>query len=258
MLTLIHTSDLHFHSSDADNRIVVNKMLSIQNEEFLSNQESHLLLTGDLTDDGHTKQYSNLTRAMSMFPQRRCLVCPGNHDYGSSGVMYYPECADRFDIFAQRLGFTRNYKPKLPIVRVLTSASGRRLMTIGINANVETIFPLDLSRGEVGVQQRQYLSAILDNPDAVGIPKLVYLHHHPFERGFGLELKDSGPFLDCIDGKVDVLCFGHKHKQKIFGSVHGVPNVVAAGSLQDANLGKYIRITLDDDGNFAVGEVPIL
>ena len=257
MLTLVHVSDLHFQRNEFDNRLLLSRLVSIRNEEFLSSQDTHFLLTGDLTDDGHTLQYAHLTRAMSMIPTGRSLVCCGNHDYGSSGIMYYPDCADRFDRFARSLGYTRSYKPKLPIVRLLTGASGQRMMTIGINSNLETLLPTDFSRGEVGTQQRQYLTAILDNPDAVGIPKLVYLHHHPFDRGHGLELKDSAEFLACIAGKVDVLCFGHKHKQELFGAVHGIPHVVAAGSLKDSRLSKYIRITISN-GGISVGEVPIL
>jgi hypothetical protein len=106
-------------------------------------------------------------------------------------------------------------------------------------------------------EQRQYLAAILASPGAAGIPKLVYLHHHPFERGFGLELIDSVKFLDCIANRVDVLCFGHRHEQRILGALHGVPHVVAADALKNGGLTRYIRITVDQ-GQVAVSESPIL
>ena len=258
MLKLIHLSDLHFQRCDADNKRVVSRLMSIWNEEFLSSEEAYLLLTGDVTDDGHSQQYENVTRAMSMFPQDRVLVCPGNHDYGTSGLLYYPVCAERFDAFACSIGYTRDYRPKLPIVRVLRSPSGQRLMTIGLNSNLETLSPADLAKGEVGSEQRDYLTAILDNPDARDLPKLVYLHHHPFERGFAMALRDTKAFMSTIEGKVQVLCFGHRHKQELLGDRYGIPHIVAAGSIKDAEETKYLCITLDDAGALSAVEKPIL
>ena len=261
MLTLIHISDTHFHRKEADNRLMLDRLTSIQNEEFLSSAEAYLLVTGDIVDDGHEAQYANAARALTLFPAQRCLVAPGNHDCGTCGIMHDPICAQRFDrIIAGPLGYTRPYEPKQPIVRVLTDAKGKQLITIGINACLETLDPLDMSRGEVGQAQIDRLDAILKNPSAAGIPKLVYLHFHPFERGFGVELRDSAPFLACLRGRVDVLCFGHKHESRLWSgpNQYNIPWIVASGALKNDTGRKYFRITLKDNGTLDVTDSLIL
>ena len=261
MLTIIHISDTHFHRNDPDNRLVVDRLISIQNEEFLSSNEVYLMVTGDIVDDGHDVQFANAARALSLFPRTHCLVAPGNHDYGASGIFYDPVCARRFDkLIASPMAYTRSYFEKMPIVRVLRDAKGRRLMTIGINACLETVHSLDFSCGEVGERQLKQLDAILNNPEAAAIPKLVYLHFHPFDRGRGLKLRDSAAFMECVKGRVAALCFGHKHEQKLWSgpNQYEIPWIAAAGSLRDDSGKKYFRIKLVDEGKLEVEEGVIL
>ena len=235
MIKIIHISDLHFRKDPADNAAVYAVLSGIMNEYFLSGN-NYLLVTGDVTDDGHSRQYENALGALLPFGKERVLVCPGNHDYGPSGIFYSEIRARRFDErLARPLGYDEPYLPKVqPVVNVLRDTDGSRLMTIGINAGLETLSLCDFSCGEVGQRQLAALDAILANPNAKDIPKLVYLHFHPFlHTDATMKLKDADAFLAALNGHVQVLCFGHKHEQKSWPSLHGIDALLAAGRAPD-------------------------
>jgi predicted phosphodiesterase len=235
MIKIIHISDTHFHTNADDNKAAGAFLSGVMNEYFLSG-DNYLLHTGDVTDDGHPEQYDNARGALLPFGRGRVLVCPGNHDYGPSGVFYSEAAGHRFDdCLAAPLGYAEPYFPKKqPVVRVLRDADGSRVMTIGINAVLETLNPFDFSCGEVGVQQLAVLDAILANPAAAPIPKLVYLHFHPFMHTHRtMKLLDAAAFLAVLRGRVQVLCFGHKHEQKSWPTSYGVDAILAAGAAYD-------------------------
>lgn len=256
MLTFVHISDTHFHRDGSDNAATGRFLAAVKNDFLLEGDDKFLLVTGDITDDGHPEQYLEAYKTLlthGAVNHKHILVCPGNHDYGPSGNFYSEACAGRFDsVFASQLGYYDPYLTKRePVVRVFRGTRGTKVMTIGINACLETYSISDFACGEVGAQQLAALDAILSNPDAKDVPKLVYLHFHPFFRDdvYGEfeyathMLKDADAFIRILSGRVDVLCFGHKHHRNMWQDHHGIPWVLAAGTTQEDR--KVFVITVD-------------
>ncbi len=153
-------------------------------------------------------------RALSTFPRSRLLLCPGNHDYGASGILYDEASARSFDQFASPYCSGSGHRTRTPHVHILEDATGFQVVTIGLNATLEIVSPLDMAEGQVGPEQLEALDAILGNPDLRALPKLVYLHFHPYEQRRGMKLLDPQELLDCLRNRVSVLCVGHSHRQE--------------------------------------------
>ncbi|MBI5533956.1 MAG: metallophosphoesterase [Deltaproteobacteria bacterium] len=237
MIKLVHISDLHFHQDRKDNTAIHNMLLGVMNEYFLSGT-NYLLVTGDIVDDGDRTQYALAFEALNPFG-RRVLVCPGNHDYGPFGVMYSESSAHYFDtMLAGPLGYRHPYCSKVPMVRILQDGQGSKLMTIGVNAVLETSSPFDFSCGEIGESQLEQLSTVLSSPEYATVPKLVYLHFHPFMRdNFTMKLRDSEAFMTLLDGRVQVLCFGHEHVRELWKDKAGtgIQWILASGKSPEAD-----------------------
>lgn len=93
-MKFIHLSDLHFHKFASDN-VEINRRLKYieQHPDYSSH---YLIVTGDIVDDGHARQYANAYEALSPF-LGRVFICPGNHDFGAAGNSFSAERAARFD-----------------------------------------------------------------------------------------------------------------------------------------------------------------
>jgi len=94
------------------------------------------------------------------------------------------------------------------------------MLLIALNTVLETGTPLDWARGEVGASQLNSLNIELAKPDYTDWVKILFFHHHPFKRHslieqirdkIILDMEDSSTLLSAIDGKVQVVLFGHKH-----------------------------------------------
>jgi hypothetical protein len=221
MITILHVSDLHFGQSADQNR----KAKALLDAIRPLPPNCYLLVTGDFTQSGTPGEYGRAGEALSPFAGR-VLVTPGNHDYGTSwfGTGYSPEKAKYFDDpFAKDLGFKHHFFDKKVFVMTLEDRSDNStLMMIGLNSCAKAGFSAE---GEVGRPQRDELRCILDgsNPH---VPKLLFLHHVPTANlGAGMTLRDREELMAVVDGKVDVLAFGH----------HGVV-------MQPDQRGKSIRL----------------
>jgi 3',5'-cyclic AMP phosphodiesterase CpdA len=231
MIKFIHVSDLHFHRSDADNRPVAAVLAGIREEFFVGDPHAVLLVTGDITDDGHPEQYAQARQALIGFGPNRVLACPGNHDYGPAGLFYSPSRGRRFDSdLAARLGTVEPYFTKdEPSVTLLRDRDGDRVMALGLNGVLETTTPIDFSCGEVGHRQLAALDATLANPASRAIPKIVYVHFHPFMHADPtMRLRDADALVRVLEGRIQVLCFGHRHVEGCWSNRAGIPHILAA------------------------------
>ena len=91
-MKFIHISDLHYHRNNKDNK-AANKMMKKLKENYA---DHYLIVTGDIADDGHEKQFENAYKALAPF-KGRVFIAPGNHDFGAKGNFYSKERAHRFD-----------------------------------------------------------------------------------------------------------------------------------------------------------------
>lgn len=238
-MKFIHLSDLHFHRNKNDNKETT-KML-----QFIKTQypDHYLIITGDITDDGHEKQFACAMEALKGFKDR-IFLCPGNHDFGAAGNFYSQERAERFDeMLSIPLGqggtFTRDNTPVVNIV----SARGDNVMLIALDTNLETEHFFDFACGEVGDKQLSALDRILSNHPPAQMIKFLFFHHHPFiHNNPFMELIDGRKLMRTIYGRVNMVLFGHKHESKLWKNYGNIPFVLAADNAPGKKFAREISI----------------
>ncbi len=253
-MKFIHLSDLHFHSFDSDNKGIVRRLEYIrQNPNYSSH---NLIITGDIVDDGHERQYVNAYEALQPF-LGRVFICPGNHDFGAAGNFFSKERAERFDAMLakplQQGGtFTGDSTPVVNILRDVHDT----VMLIGLDTNLETDHPFDFACGEVGESQLGFLKTILASPASAGMLKIVFFHHHPFmHKNPFMELKDGRQLMRTLYGRVDMVLFGHKHVADKWENLNGIKYVLAANNTYGNDFAQEIVIA---QGQITVTPIPII
>jgi hypothetical protein len=216
MIEIFHVSDLHFGKSPSQNR-KANSLLEGISRQFPFNGDSnrYLLVTGDFTQNGEESEYELAGQALSPFADR-IFVTPGNHDYGSLlGTDYSDQKAQYFDDpFAKTLGFKHSlFDKKVFMCQLQEQPDQIPLIMIGLNSCAKEGLH-DFAQGEVGESQRNELADILTQCDPQ-TPRLLFLHHIPnkdAEWEFVMTLRDWKKLMAVVEGKVDVLAFGHQGK----------------------------------------------
>jgi 3',5'-cyclic AMP phosphodiesterase CpdA len=238
-MNFLHLSDLHTHGAREKNTAVDDAL------QFTSAQyPNHIrLLTGDLTDDGTEAQYERLRENLSC----RDIICPGNHDFGVLGNLYSPDAALRFAYLCESLEQPGCFAGDcLPAVTYFDD-----VRVIALDSNLETLNPLDFSCGEIGETQLAALPRLLDTEDFV----VLMCHHHPFiHYDPTMVLQDADALRDIIEGKVDLLLFGHKHVTNHWRDVWDIPDILAADALYEANFAREIIV---EDGHATINIVPV-
>lgn len=80
------------------------------------------------------------------------------------------------------------------------------------------------------------LVAILTDPTIVlGKRIVVYFHHHPFYHAVGLEMDDARQVLRILANKAHFVCFGHKHKSKVWSAENNIDWILASGKTTEHN-----------------------
>jgi len=249
-MKFIHLSDLHFHRHPGDNEAAL-AVLNYVQEHY---PDSRLIITGDITDDGHPEQYENAYEALKPF-MGRIFICPGNHDFGAAGNFYSAERARRFDEYLslplnQGGTFTGDQTPVVHLVR----EKGTEVMLIALDTNLETEHPFDFACGQVGKKQRAALKTILDTTPTE-LPKIVFFHHHPFMHGNPfMELLDARALMRILYHRVDVVCFGHRHVSRMWHNLNGIPYVLAADNAPGKDFAREITVVGIE---VSVADIPI-
>lgn len=224
-MKILHLSDLHFHRSGNNNRRINATLKSIK-EKY---RDHFLIITGDITDDGHEKQYKNAYEALKEF-KGKLFIAPGNHDFGAKGNIYSKERAVRFDEMLTRpldQGGTF-FQDNHPVVNVVEKGSDK-VMFISLDSNLETSSVFDFACGKIGKTQRTVLAEILSDYSSKNFTKILFFHHHPFIRNNPfMEMKDASKLARIVYQGVDVMMFGHKHEMLYRENVWGIDHVLAS------------------------------
>lgn len=224
-MKIIHLSDLHFHRKNNDNKKAIKTLKTIKTKY----PEHYIVVTGDIVDDGHAKQYKNAFKELKQF-EGRIFIAPGNHDFGAAGNFYSSEFGKRFDEYLSiPLGQGGSFLAEnRPVVNVVNDGNDR-VMFIALDTNLETIHPFDFACGEVGDFQLNALELILTNTTEPGIIKVLFFHHHPFVKNDPfMEMKDASKLARLVYGKVDTILFGHKHVMGKWENRWGVKYILAS------------------------------
>jgi 3',5'-cyclic AMP phosphodiesterase CpdA len=249
-MKLLHISDLHFHRYDKDNKKTT-EALNFVSQQF---PDHHLVVTGDITDDGHEVQYDRAYDALKRFVPKLHLS-PGNHDFGFAGNFYDKRRAKLFDQYlSTQLGQNGKFKGfNKPVVNNLEE-NGTQVVLISLDSNRETWWPGDFACGRIGLYQRWHLKRLLNrHSHAV---RIVCFHHHPFERKFYLKMTDADKVMKVLKGRVDVVMFGHRHKQEYRENFKGIPHVLAAPAIFE-DEGTAWEITIEGR-DISVRKTPIV
>jgi len=210
MIRIIHVSDLHFHEENEKNEEAEAFLYGIGKKyAFGPDSSNYLLVTGDIVDDGSSRQYRNAFEALKPFKDR-LLIVPGNHDYGICGNLYSNACARAFDDTFKPLWDKCRFYDKEPVGCVLSDGHGTEVLAVGLNSVLKTHSPLDLARGEIGEGQLDKLNAILSKPEYADKPKIVFLHHRPQKDWWFFVLTDSEDMMAILSqNRVAIVAFGH-------------------------------------------------
>jgi 3',5'-cyclic AMP phosphodiesterase CpdA len=210
MIEIYHISDLHFGKKN----IKARKLIKALDERFeiTKSRNKYLLVTGDITQSGTREQYEMALESLEPFKNRIFFV-PGNHDYGDFwGVTYDDRKAKDFDaFFSQKLDERQKYYDKKPYVRLLSENEGNKVLLIGLNSCLK-IEKFKGAFGLVGYRQLCILKETLALEKYAHVPKLVFLHHIPYQlaRGFQMDLLDWDDLFDVAKRSVDIIAFGHE------------------------------------------------
>ena len=238
-MKIIHLSDLHFHRDKNDNKKAIKTLKSVKAKY----PDHRVVITGDIVDDGHPKQYENAFAELKQF-DGQIFIAPGNHDFGAAGNFYSPERAKRFDDFLSiPLGQGGTfYAQNRPIVNVVNDGNDS-VMFIAVDTNLETVHPFDFACGEVGDFQLNALEILLTNTTVLGMTKLLFFHHHPFIRNDPfMEMKDASKLARSVYSRVDVILFGHKHVVGKWENRWGVKHILASDNSPGKNKAGEITI----------------
>jgi 3',5'-cyclic AMP phosphodiesterase CpdA len=253
-MKFIHLSDLHFKSHD-------NKCILERLDYIKTNYPDHnLIITGDIVDNGEVREFENAQNALEPF-SGRIFICPGNHDFGAGGTHFSEDC---FNAFNYKLSMPLQHQTfsedKTPVLFPISDS----LLLIALNTPFLTETKEDWARGEVGLDQRSALEKILaDNKDP-NIVKILFFHHHPFKRKYLfdrikdkiLEMVDSAELMTVIEGKVNVVLFGHKHYSGSWEGDYGIQNILASGNSCAYNTAS--EIIIKDKKISEVNLIPII
>jgi 3',5'-cyclic AMP phosphodiesterase CpdA len=256
MKKIIHLSDLHIGADDCGIKfrtIVENiTLLKQPSENYI------IVITGDIVDNAtHSEQVDEAVEAIGQLEKEgyQVLVVPGNHDYGTGAwghVKYVKTFKERF---------YKTAKISYPKVDLIDE-----LAFIGLDSTAEELHWYDslLSEGEIGKGQLARLKKILKDPEVVSRTRILYLHHHPFDFKFGMQLKDRDELKKVVKNQVHAILFGHFHAfsgsaGKIFHGMWDIPRCYNAGSSThkngDCGFHRVINMSeadprVDYDGNF--------
>jgi 3',5'-cyclic AMP phosphodiesterase CpdA len=233
-LKLIHLSDLHIGKStnlEKTTRLV---------DWILDNRSSHhagiVVISGDVVDDGQTWQFRKAAEQIVRLKAAgyTVLVVPGNHDYGPQGVMESFHSQAEFRVLISGI---EEY-PHLHLTK------GQAFVLLDtMEAEIRHKEPWG-AQGCLGSGQLQKLDLILDelgfNPVVENV--VLVMHHHPFDYMLYHGLRDHEDLKGVISRRVDepsrvnVLLFGHKHREHRFNDpeenkeeLYGIDLIYASG-----------------------------
>ncbi|MEO0068864.1 MAG: metallophosphoesterase family protein [candidate division WOR-3 bacterium] len=178
---IVHLSDLHlgggYFVPEWGARVV---------EMVNSIQPDLLVISGDLTTEGHVHEYDQVMHYLKSFQVESKLIVPGNHDARNEGYTIFEE------IFGTRYPFYQD----------------ERLLILGVDSSQP-----DIDDGHIGRSNYPLITSRLNDPRRI---KILTMHHHLVPiPGTGRERHiptDAGDVLKlCVDLDVRIVLSGHKH-----------------------------------------------
>lgn len=248
-MKIVHLSDIHVGKSNNAEKFQFIVQWLIENRE--RHGANVVMITGDIVDDGALGQFGEAQNQIDRLKNAKfeVLVVPGNHDYGSDGIVEEDECVTRFKEFICNKSY--------PYVKQIEDCS-----FVLLDSMLQEMKEYELwgAQGKVGQAQLSELDRILcdlkKNHSAKKI--VVALHHHPFYYNYFLTLRDTDLFKKVIDKRIDCLLFGHKHVKNRFTEnevQYGIKVIYASGSSTERYENGKLLIPVIDLTNSFINEM---
>jgi 3',5'-cyclic AMP phosphodiesterase CpdA len=181
-MKIVHISDLHVVSPNFVyewGEKVINMVNSAKPEI--------LVVTGDLTDEGHEHEYVKAKAYLDRIKVKNKIVVPGNHDARNEGYVLFEDM----------------FKTRYPVYE------DEEVVILGIDSSEP-----DIDDGHIGREIYASIKQKLPKEEKI---KILAMHHHLIPiPGTGRERNipvDAGDALKlCLDSKVNFVLSGHKHK----------------------------------------------
>ena len=185
-MIIVQLSDIHVGSQFREE--VFEKVIQEVNEL----KPDAIIVTGDLTNEGLTKEYEKAKKLLSRLDTKKLITISGNHDYRNTGYLLF--------------------KKHFPFETVNELGSDVVVVTLG------TARP-DRDEGEVGYRQNLWLERTMKKYEHK--IKILAMHHHlvgiPDTGSARVEVIDAGDVLRTILAtNVNMVLCGHKHRPWIW------------------------------------------
>lgn len=185
-MIIVQLSDIHVGSQfkeDTFEQVI---------EEVNELRPDAVIVTGDLTNEGLSKEYEKCRTLLARLDTKKIISLPGNHDYRNTGYLLF--------------------KKHFPFETVNDLGGDVVIVTIG------TARP-DRDEGEVGYRQNLWLERTMKKYE--NKVKILAMHHHligiPDTGSARVEVIDAGDVLRTILAtKVNLVLCGHKHRPWIW------------------------------------------
>ncbi len=242
MIRIIHLSDLHIRSKQGrpenqNAKSLVHEIINRYQSE--PKNKTVIIMTGDLVDDGKAVQYRQLEKLV-LKPLRakfKVLTVPGNHDYAQWGNLFDDQAPARFAKYVRKIPTYPN-----PWIDTLEATNEPKVVFIGVDSG-DRKDKVHFAEGLVDKKQRDQVEAALTDPKYADYFKVLYVHHHPFQRNWFVSFQQAEQFLGMVRQKVDLLLFGHKHEHEAFFGRYQIPAMLASGKVtQPSGDGLAFRV----------------
>src|SRR5690554_1956338 len=217
-MKIVHLSDLHVSSRDSLEYLALDMIV---HHVIKHHADAVVCITGDFVNDGRHGEFLAVEPLIRLLVEHcaHVILLPGNHDVEFMGSLGRVDRNPFFEFYIDLIPRTHAGWPCMRFI------DGVQIITLDSTLGAGGIG--DLARGKLGYTQRELLAQYLKIGNYH--TRVVMLHHHPFDRGLGLELIDADELLATLSGRCDLLLFGHRHESAIWRGLYGIGWMAAAG-----------------------------
>lgn len=197
MARIAHISDLHCRGHRDANAVVSEGLEKLKLD---LHPEDLLVVTGDVTNHGREDEYEEARRLLDPFVGQ-LLLCPGNHDDGWLGLLWFASARKRWSKLLEQI--------KAPTV-----AQVGHCLVAGFDSVRHTVSPFDTARQNLGGTERKKLSAFLATAADKGLAPVVAFHGSTLDDSPFELLLDRAEVKKLLARRATYCLMGHEHTRR--------------------------------------------
>ncbi len=288
-MNLVHISDLHLGGLlKEDNTAKVIILL----KTALAKGFDHLVITGDITDDGDEESFllfRNILKNFNLLDPVKTTIIVGNHDiFGgvqtALDVLNFPKKCSAVDytkklnLFVSHFAelFTNSFFPSMnhffPFLKIIKDCAIIGVNSIDQYSKLKNPFA---SNGRISPREFNDIKKILDREEIKQKKKVVLVHHHFYKNNievssstnsiwnkiesFTLKLRGKKKLIKMFSEKnVELVLHGHSHEIKEYKR-RGIKfiNAGAAVDNNDPSTVKLITVNISEAFRTSIEKISI-